>query len=97
MRWLVMAVAFSACGTGVRTDPALDGSKYDQSCSQASDCLGVTLHPCGCACLEIAISQRAKVQWQNDKNALVCQPVTCQADCAQATVACTASKCALTY
>ena len=86
----------SACGGPSSTQgPALDGSSYSKACSQASDCLAVTLHPCGCACVEAAISQQAKVQWQNDKNTLVCQPVTCEANCIAPTVACESSLCVL--
>jgi hypothetical protein len=94
--WL-LALAVAACsGGGVNMGPAIDISQVSKSCSVATDCVSVTLHPCGCGCPEAAIASSDKAKYQAAKNAIVCTaPITCQADCVAPTTVCTAGTCAL--
>lgn len=97
MNRLLVAATVLCVSCGSADPDALDGSKYGRACAAATDCVAVTLHPCGCACAEAAISTSAKAQWQADKNAISCAPVTCSADCAATTVSCAAGACQLSF
>jgi hypothetical protein len=74
----LLLVGLTDCKTSSCT---IDATNYDQSCTQASDCVAVAsgdfCSANACTCENAAISASAATQYQNDLSKAVQHPVTC--------------------
>ena len=97
MRFFLLFL-FVGCNSSSNSSVDIRASNYDQSCTQASDCMVISEGSCCPQCAFAAISKAGSAAYQEDekKRQASCMGAKCSLPpCAAPQVVCTGGKCGL--